>query len=180
MTSLTRPTLDLHGAWARAVSEYAGAHVAGSSIPDDRVGDVSREGCAWLVEKTRRDADLSAPPPPGRVHADAYWMTHGAERVEVVGFIQLRHELNDFLRAVGGHIGYSVRPSRRRRGHAGRALGLVLDRARELGLPRVMVSCEDANTASYRTIEASAGVLEDVRDGSEWGVGLIRRYWIEL
>lgn len=178
MTGLTRPSLDRYASWADAVAEFDGAHVAGSSIPDDRARDVSREACAWLVEKTRHDADLSVPPPGGRVHADAYWITDGAG--EVVGFIQLRHELTDFLRQVGGHIGYSVRPSRRRRGHAGRALRLALDRARELGLTRVLVTCDDDNAASYRTIEGVGGVLEDVVDGSSWGYGQVRRYWIEL
>lgn len=178
MTRLVRPSPELYVAWAEAVTEFDGVHIDGASIPDERTRDVSREACTWLVEKTRRDADLSLPPEPGRVHADAYWMTDEAEPAQVVGFIQLRHELNDFLRKVGGHIGYSVRPSRRRQGHAGRALRLVLDRARELGIPKVMISCDDANTASYRTIEGSGGVLEDVRERPEWG--LVRRYWIDL
>lgn len=187
MTALVRPTLDLYDAWAAAVAEFDGGHIDGASLPDERARDVSREACAWLVEKTRRDADLSVPPPEDRVHADAYWITDGSAdpapdpaAVEVVGFIQLRHELTDFLREIGGHIGYSVRPSRRREGHAARALGLALDRARELGLGRVLITCDDGNPASYRTIERNGGVLQDVRDGSRWGYALVRRYWIEL
>lgn len=76
-----------------------------------------------------------------------------------------------------GHIGYGVRPSARRRGLATWALGETLDRARELGLTRVLVTCDDSNVASARTIEGNGGVLEDVRTTT---LGLTRRYWIDL
>jgi predicted acetyltransferase len=177
MTALVVPAIDLYDSWAACVAEFGGAHLDGASIPDEEAADVSEEACARLVAKTARDRDLSIPPSPGRVHASAFWITEGSE---VVGFIQLRHALNEFLENVGGHIGYSVRPSARRRGHAARALGLVLDEARGLGLERVLLTCDDANEASARTIEAQGGELQDVIDGAAYGYGLVRRYWIKL
>jgi len=173
----------MYAVWAAAVADFDGTRPDGSGIPPERAGDTSREACAWLVEKAAREADLSVPPDEGRVHADSYWITapgSDPSEEEVVGFLQLRHELNDFLREIGGHIGYSVCPARRRQGHASRALRLALGRARELGLSRVMLTCDDLNTASYRTIEGSGGVLADVRDGSAYGYDLVRHYWIEL
>ncbi|MFJ9391724.1 GNAT family N-acetyltransferase [Nocardioides sp. NPDC101246] len=177
MTALAVPTIDLYDSWAACVAEFGGAHLDGASIPDEEAADVSREACARLVAKTAQDRDVSVPPSAGRVHASAFWITEGSE---VVGFIQLRHTLNDFLENVGGHIGYSVRSSARRRGHAARALGLVLDEARGHGLDRVMLTCDDDNEASARTIESQGGELQDVIDAAAYGYGPTRRYWIKL
>lgn len=105
--------------------------------------------------------------------ASLYWIVDDAEPGRVLGSLHLRHELNDFLFEQGGHIGYGVRTSARGRGVAGAALAASLGEARELGLDRVLVTCEDDNVASARTIERWAGVLEDVRRG-------MRRYWIGL
>ncbi|MFE6647299.1 GNAT family N-acetyltransferase [Nocardioides sp. NPDC057772] len=177
MTALAVPTIDLYDSWAACVAEFGGAHVDGAGIPDEEAADVSLEACERLVAKAARERDVTLPPPAGRVHASSFWITEGSE---VVGFIQLRHALNEFLENVGGHVGYSVRSSARRRGHAARALGLVLDEARRLGLDRVMLTCDDDNEASARTIESQGGELQDVIDAAAYGYGLTRRYWIKL
>ena len=83
---------------------------------------------------------------------------------EVVGRISLRHTLTPWLLEVGGHIGYAVRPTARRRGHATTALGLMLRVAAERGIDPVLVTCDDDNVGSRRVIEANGGVLEDVRN----------------
>jgi predicted acetyltransferase len=92
----------------------------------------------------------------------------------LVGFLAFRHRLSAWLLEQGGHVGYSVRPSRRREGHASRALALAVSReAPLLGLDRVLVTCDTDNLASARTIEACGGELEDVRAGK-------RRYWLAV
>ena len=93
----------------------------------------------------------------------------------LVGRISLRHELNDFLLREGGHVGYAVRPEHRGHAHARRMLAAGLDLLRERGVERVLVTCDDDNLASRRTIEACGGVLEDVRYDSG---SATRRYWI--
>ncbi|WP_257028221.1 GNAT family N-acetyltransferase [Micromonospora purpureochromogenes] len=70
--------------------------------------------------------------------------------------IALRHELNDFLLRVGGHVGYGIRPSARRRGLATWALGRMLGEARALGLDRVLITCEVDNIASAKTMTTTA------------------------
>ncbi|WP_024417900.1 GNAT family N-acetyltransferase [Streptococcus suis] len=89
-----------------------------------------------------------------------------------LGFLSLRLRLNDFLLNKGGHIGYSIRPTERGKGHAKEQLRLGLQEAATKNISKVLVTCSTDNQASRRTIVACGGVLEDVRDGVE-------RYWIE-
>jgi len=97
----------------------------------------------------------------------------------IVGRVTIRHELNDFLRRVGGHIGYVVVPEFRRRGYATAILHLALGIAHEqFGLDRVLVTCDEDNLGSIRTIEKNGGILEDVITQPDEEQPK-RRYWIE-
>jgi predicted acetyltransferase len=97
----------------------------------------------------------------------------------IVGRVSIRHRLNDFLFRVGGHIGYVVVPEFRRQGHATEILRLGLRIAHEkLGIDRVLVTCDDDNIGSIRTIENNGGVLENVVTGPEIDKPK-RRYWID-
>ncbi|MGW8482325.1 GNAT family N-acetyltransferase [Microbacterium sp. NPDC055903] len=173
--ALIRPTARLFESWAAAVAEFGDVHIDGSGLQAPVTPD--RATLDALIEKAARIADTSIPPEDGFVHNDLYWI---AEDDEVIGFVSFRHELNDWLRRFGGHIGYSVRASRRRQGHASAGLRLALQRAREIGLERVMLTCDDDNIGSARTIEGAGGVLEDVIEAPEEGHPRLRRYWIEL
>lgn len=128
-------------------------------------------GCAQFVTMTEV---TSAPDLDGRrVGSSYFWITEndGDEADEVVGFLNLRHTLNEFLFNEGGHIGYSIKPSARRRGHASAALTLGLRVAGELGIAPVLVTCDVRNEGSRRTIERHGGVFEDERNGN-------LRFWI--
>jgi predicted acetyltransferase len=97
----------------------------------------------------------------------------------IIGRVSIRHMLNDFLRRVGGHIGYVVVPEFRRQGHATVILRLALVIARDrLGIGRALVTCDDDNIASIRTIERNGGILEDVIIGPDLDKPQ-RRYWID-
>ncbi len=78
----------------------------------------------------------------------------------LVGMIQVRHEFNAFLEAFGGHIGYSIRPSERKKGYAARMLGDCLPYCRRLGFSKVLVTCLKDNEGSRRTILHNGGVYE--------------------
>jgi predicted acetyltransferase len=89
-----------------------------------------------------------------------------------LGTVLFRHELTPELLAAGGHIGYHVAPNHRRAGHATRMLALAVERCHnELQIERILVTCEETNTASRRVIEANGGVLENILEHE-------CRYWI--
>ncbi len=96
----------------------------------------------------------------------------------IVGRVSIRHALNPYLERFGGHIGYVVVPEYRRQGYATAILRQALQIARQkLGLTRVLVTCDDDNVGSIRTIEKNGGVLENIVAGPE-GATPKRRYWI--
>ncbi len=94
----------------------------------------------------------------------------------LVGIIDLRHHINHpILGTWGGHCGYSVRPSERRKGYAKEMLKLNVQNAKALGIEKMLVTCDSDNKASEKTIIANGGVFENiiVVDGTE-----MKRYWI--
>ncbi len=164
----------LYSAWQEARREWGpGAHEDGFGLlPSDDVD--SPAGFATWLARLAEEADPATPLGAGRVHCRYRWIV---EHGRVLGAIALRHELTEPLRHAGGHIGYGIRPSARRRGLASWVLGRILVEAKALGLERVLIVCEVTNIASARTIEHHGGVLEDIRETT---LGSVRRYWITL
>lgn len=111
----------------------------------------------------------------GRVPQSTWWCEEEGGRL--VGILRLRHRLNDSLMLRGGHLGFIVRPSDRGRGVATVMLRLGLEKAAEIGVRRVLLTCDTQNEPSRRTIERNGGVLdrEPVSEEQTW-----LRYWINL
>ena len=97
----------------------------------------------------------------------------------VVGRVSLRHRLNEYLTKIGGHIGYGVVPSQRRRGYASAMLRLALDRCRDLDIAQALVTCDVSNAGSRIVIERCGGVLENLTDDPVLPAQQ-RRYWIAV
>lgn len=113
---------------------------------------------------------------PERVPSTDYWLYEGDT---FIGHLSLRHELNDYLKRIGGHIGYQIRPSKRRIGYGKEILRLGLAKARAIGLRRVLVTCDETNIGSKKIIEANGGQLENAIFIEGETIRKLR-YWITI
>jgi len=150
------------------------SHINGSGGLDEFLED--RTYADWL-EKVAADLDI-ANIPPGRVPAYTYFYVR-EEDDRIVGMINIRLALNNFLRTEGGHIGYCVRPSERGKGYGTSMLRETLALCATIGLCDVIVSCDKENLASASIIQNCGGVL-DAEFFSETFQEVIQRYRITV
>ena len=167
---LVPPSVALRGEVIDCLADFAGTPSDGSSITDPTRPPLADEDWIEFVTERLAEEDPSTELAEGWVHCTSRWIREQGSG-QVLGFLAVRHRLTPFLLEVGGHIGYSVRPSARRRGVATAALAKGLEIAAGLAIDHVLITCDTDNTASRRTIESAGGVLEDIREGK-------RRYWI--
>ncbi len=113
-------------------------------------------------------------PLAGMVPATQFWLV--SENDGYIGDVDVRHHLNEGLKRYGGHIGYKIRPSFRRRGYGALICRLGILEARKRGVGDILITCDDDNIGSSRIIEVNGGVLQDKIDNGRHA--LTRRYWI--
>jgi predicted acetyltransferase len=175
--ALVEPDVRLHASFLRAMAGFE-AEGRGGADDSSTIGrDLRVWGSRWhdraafadYVAEVRALALPETPRPAGHVPSTTLWWAQGDE---YLGRIQLRQQLNDFLREYGGHIGYDVPPEHRRRGHATamlRAMPPIV--SGQYGLEQVLITCDHDNVASRTVIEACGGVFED-QSGEKL------RYWV--
>jgi predicted acetyltransferase len=168
MAELVIPRFDYRESWLSALREF---HAENRNLHFD-YEFIQRDFGAFVSDLlARRDQ-----PQPGRVPESVFWLV---EHDTYIGRLALRHALNNSLRQIGGHIGYEIRPTQRRRGYGTLILKLGLREAAAIGLERTLVTCDDDNIGSAKIIEANGGVLNDtvVVEGHR---APVRRYWIAI
>ena len=170
--ALVKPTMALESECLAMIEELA---AFGEERSFDRYALARRDFREYVqaLEASAQGIDL----PPGLVPQTTLLLVK--EGKLVVGQTRLRHTLTPQLEDYGGHIGYSIRPSQRRKGYGKRQLALALDKARGLGLNRVLVTCDMDNIASAHIIESNGGTLASQGVSNVSGK-MISRYWIEL
>lgn len=156
----------------QAAAEYLQEHIDNGEGHIHGSGGIQRDSFDdWLIRITNAQTAAQT----GWVNCSTYFAFVGDR---IVGTIQIRHTLNDQLLKSGGHIGYGVRPSVRRKGYATQMLGLALLKCRELGIGKALVTCDKDNIGSASTIQKNGGVLENEFTNDD---GIVeQRYWIEL
>jgi predicted acetyltransferase len=176
MPELSPPIVRVHDSFLAAMAEF-GAEERGAPADGSMIGREIREfghrwalpeGFAAYVDWVKAQALEDTPRPEGHVPSTTLWWVQDDQ---YLGRIAIRHRLTPHLLEVGGHIGYDVRQSARRRGHATAMLRAALPVAHGLGIERALVTCDDTNTASRKVIEANGGVFDDQR-------GDKLRFWV--
>lgn len=110
----------------------------------------------------------------GWVPASTFWFVNKENRV--IGVVNIRHSLTALLYDAGGHIGYGIRPSERKKGYATELLRQSLQKAKQLGVKNVLLVCDETNTGSMKTILNNGAV--EAEDFIEEDGNIVKRYWI--
>ena len=128
----------------------------------------------WLEELNKRSCEDTVP--KGLVPSSTYLAVREKDNY-IVGMIDIRHYLNEYLTQVGGNIGYGVRKTERNKGYAKQMLKLALEKCKELKIKKVLITCDEDNIASEKVILSANAKLEDIRnvDGENK-----KRFWIDL
>ena len=128
----------------------------------------------WLEELKKRSCEDTVP--KGLVPSSTYLAVREKDNY-IVGMIDIRHYLNEYLTQVGGHIGYGVRKTERNKGYAKQMLKLALEKCKELKIKKVLITCDEDNIASEKVILSANAKLEDIRNVD---VENKKRFWIDL
>jgi predicted acetyltransferase len=167
---LIRPEIAYKDSYIAAMQEFKAEKLW--HYVDLDIEQLERDFDDYLREVVMREHTV----PAGWVTETRLWLV---DEKDFIGRISLRHHLNESLRRFGGHIGYEVRPTRRKEGHGTRMLREILPIARAKGLDKVMLTCDDDNVGSQKIIIANGGVLEDVIQNDFRPVPTMR-WWITL
>jgi len=148
--------------------------------------DSGEEMIPWVISKDPSDfhemvqfllgAESGDNLPNGWIPSSTYWLVD--EEQKVIGAVNIRHWLTDNLLKAGGHIGYGICPSERRKGYATKLLELSLEKAKELGIEKILVACDKGNIGSEKTIRNNGGI-QDKSHIEECGNEILR-FWIDL
>ena len=178
--TLVEPSLALDDAFWALLEDFRAAgeihHVPGSGAVSE-LATLAREALPDFIRRLgERSRGIGLP--LGYVPDSAFWLVRRSDGA-VVGVSSLRHGLTPALEDVGGHIGYSIRPSERRKGYGTYILALTMEQARARGLGQVLLTCDTDNRGSACVIEKNGGVLASSGFSARSGTH-VSRYWIAL
>lgn len=141
----------------------------------DGTGNLFRSSAeAWLKEVSKMEDREN----PDTIPCLQYGLFQDNQKL--LGLIQIRLVLKGYLISFGGHIGYCVRPTQRRKGYAKAMLEQALAVCKDEGLKKVLVTCLEDNIGSEKTILCCGGVYDKtVYDNLNYKANM-KRYWITI
>lgn len=162
MIRLVKPSLKYKSSFKKALFEFE----------KEGRNEGNQKDIKGYIEQQKRYA--SGDVPRDKVSESKLWLVDGDK---FIGRVSIRHRLNKKLKQFGGHVGYVIRPSERKKGYGLKILKLSLYKAKHLGLDKVLVTCDDDNIASQKIIEKNGGQL---KKKIMWEGKLIRHYLIKI
>ena len=168
MIQLVKPLIKYKDSFFEAIEEFEKEEKGYSEFFDEYKNNFDK--FILKLENAEKGSDLEEGDVP-------YTYMFLVDDGKYIGTVSIRHKLNDRLEKEGGHIGYDIRPSMRRKGYGTTILKLSLPIARQIGLDRVMLTCDDNNIASYKIMEKNDAVLDEKYDYKGRSK---RRYWIDI
>ena len=168
MIKLTEPSEAYLASYMQAYDEYQAAGIEDYAFTDAKSVDVLQKFADYRHEHNLK---------PNRVGADYYWLVDD-ETQQFIGEITIRHRLNAALTRIGGHIGYGVRLSEQGKGFGTMMLKLALQKAAQMGLSEVLITCDEGNIASRRVMEKNSCMLIDVIPNTADGKDILTRRYI--
>ncbi|MFA6410863.1 MAG: GNAT family N-acetyltransferase [Candidatus Buchananbacteria bacterium] len=168
MVKLVKPNLKYQKSFIEAAKEFQAENRYG----DLNIFELKKDFFSFI--KKLNDSAKGINLPKGYVAYSTHWLIDNGE---FVGKTSIRHRLTKKLRQEGGHIGYEIRPTKRRLGYGTKILKLVLPKAKKLGFGKVLLTCNDDNIGSIKIIEKNGGVF---LDKILFNKKLKRRYWLNL
>jgi len=179
MPKLTKPVVKYKSSFLGAGKEYRKEYRETGNQRLERYADLDLDKLKDENEFEKFTEKLNSQAkgvglPEGYVPSSIFWLMEGEE---FIGQVDIRHRLTPLLKETGGHIGYDIRPSKRKQGYGKLILKLALEKAKELGIKNALVTCDATNIGSKRVIEANGGKFESQVKGTAGKPDKLR-YWI--
>lgn len=170
MLKLVVPSIEYKVSFLKATKEFQ----KDGLFTDLDISDLEKNLTSFITKQINRSQGKDLP--ERFVAETVYWLV---ENDEFIGRTVIRHELTETLLREGGHIGYAIKPSKRKKGYGREMLKLALLKAKELGLKKVLLTCNENNFGSKKIIESNGGTFQDrifLQERKPWKL----RYWISL
>lgn len=171
MPHLTLPSTTYKASFLAAIKEYQAENLKNYRHLD--ISELEKDFSAYIQQQL--DEAKGEGLPEGYVPHTIYWLV---EDDQYLGRVDIRHTLTDSLKKLGGHIGYDIRPTQRRKGYGSLVLKLALQKAKQLGITDALVTCDVDNIGSNKIIQKNGGKLEGTKKVSDTLTK--NHYWIEV
>ena len=169
---LMEPSVKYYSSFINATNNY-------KDNCEDRykdLNDISYKKFSLYLDKLKENS-IGKNLKPNYVPETTFWLVKEENELDILGFVRIRHYLTKELELEGGHIGYDIVPKFRKQGYGTLILKLAIEKAKAIGINKIVVTCDEDNLGSRKVIESNGGIFEDSFVSRNTGV-VERRYGI--